>query len=73
MPLDEELLKKRAEALYGIDRHKTIRRSHNNPDVRRLYKEFLGKPLGEKAHELLHTHYRAKEPRGIIPQELTLR
>jgi NADP-reducing hydrogenase subunit HndD len=73
IPLDEEALKKRAEALYGIDRHKTIRRSHNNPDVRRLYKEFLGKPLSEKAHELLHTHYKAKEPRGIIPQELTVR
>jgi len=73
MPLDEECLKKRAETLYGIDRHKNIRRSHNNPDIRRLYKEFLGKPLGSVSHKLLHTHYKAKEPRGIVPQELTIR
>nr|MBP7216262.1 iron hydrogenase small subunit [Candidatus Omnitrophota bacterium] len=73
IPLDEDCLRKRAEALYGIDRTKTIRRSHNNPDIRRLYKEFLGKPLSEKSHELLHTHYKAKQPRGIVPQELTVR
>lgn len=72
-PLDEECLKKRAEALYGLDRQKNIRRSHNNPDVRRLYKEFLGKPLGEVPHKLLHTHYKAKEPRGIVSQEMTVR
>jgi Iron only hydrogenase large subunit, C-terminal domain len=68
-PLDEDCLKKRAEALYGIDRNKTIRRSHENPHVQRLYKEFLGKPLGKKSHELLHTHYAPKEPKGIIPKE----
>lgn len=73
IPLDEETLKKRAQALYDIDRQKTIRRAHNNPDVRRLYKEFLGKPLGEKSHELLHTHYSAKLPRGIVPREMTTR
>jgi NADP-reducing hydrogenase subunit HndD len=73
IPLDEETLKKRAQALYDIDRQKTIRRAHNNPDVRRLYKEFLGKPLGEKSHELLHTHYTAKLPCGIVPREMTTR
>ncbi|MFA6079798.1 MAG: NADH-dependent [FeFe] hydrogenase, group A6, partial [Candidatus Omnitrophota bacterium] len=73
LPLDEETLKKRAKALYDIDRHNTIRRAHNNPDVRRLYKDFLGAPLGKKSHELLHTHYEAKFPRGIVPQELTSR
>ena len=73
IPLDEVTLKKRAQALYDIDRQKTIRRSHNNPDVRRLYKEFLGKPLGAKSHELLHTHYSAKLPRGIVPREMTTR
>jgi iron only hydrogenase large subunit-like protein len=73
IPLDEEALKKRAQALYDIDRQKTIRRAHNNPDIRRLYKEFLGKPLGEKSHELLHTHYTAKFPRGIVPREMTTR
>lgn len=68
IPLDEEALRKRAEVLYAIDRVKTIRRSHENPHVQRLYKDYLGKPNGEKAHKLLHTHYRAKEPRGIIPE-----
>lgn len=73
IPLDEEILMKRAEALYGIDRKKTIRRAHNNPAIRRLYKEFLGSPLSEKAHKLLHTHYQPKYPKGIIPKELTFR
>lgn len=73
IPLDEETLVRRAGALYGIDRKKTIRRSHDNPNIQRIYKEFLGKPLSPKAHELLHTHYKAKEPKGIIPQELKVR
>jgi len=70
IPLDEECLKARAEALYGLDRSKTIRRSHENPDVQRLYKDFLGRPLSEKSHELLHTHYKAKAPRGIVSPNL---
>lgn len=73
IPLDEECLKKRAEALYGLDRNKTIRRSHENPDVQRIYKEFLGRPLSPVSHKLLHTHYKAKEPRGIIPVEIQAR
>ncbi len=64
------VLKKRAQALYNIDRNKTIRRSHENPHIQRLYKEFLGKPLSEKAHKLLHTHYKRKEPKGIIPNNM---
>jgi iron only hydrogenase large subunit-like protein len=70
IPLDEECFKLRAQALYGLDREKTIRRSHENPDVQRLYKEFLGRPLSEKSHELLHTHYREKSPRGIVSPNL---
>lgn len=70
IPLDEECLKLRAQALYGLDREKTIRRSHENPDVQRLYKEFLGRPLSEKAHELLHTHYKAHLPKGIVSPNL---
>ncbi len=73
IPLDEEILKKRAEALYGIDRRKTIRAAHNNPAVRRVYKEFLGNPLSQKAHEILHTHYSPRYPKGIIPKEMTIR
>mgnify|MGYP000846296167 FL=1 len=72
IPLDEEALRLRAEALYNLDRSKTIRRSHDNPDVQRLYREFLGRPLSEKSHELLHTHYKAKLPRGIVSPELKI-
>jgi len=47
----------RANGLYNEDDAKEIRYSHENPYVRKLYKEFLGEPLGEKAHKLLHTRY----------------
>jgi len=70
IPLDEECLKLRAQALYDLDRGKTIRRSHENPDIQRLYKEFLGRPLSEKSHELLHTHYKAHRPKGIVSPSL---
>lgn len=66
-PLDPDLLRKRAGALYDLDRHRTIRRSHENPHVQRIYKEFLGRPLSEKSHELLHTRYDEREPGGIRP------
>lgn len=52
-----ELLKARTQALYQEDAGKTLRKSHENPYIQKLYEEYLGKPLGEKAHHLLHTHY----------------
>ncbi len=73
IPLDEECLKKRADALYGLDRQKTIRRSHENPDIQRINKEFLGRPLGPVSHKYLHTHYKAKTPAGIVPAEIKAR
>ncbi len=63
--LDPSLPLLRARALYDIDTHKQLRRSHENPAIEHLYAEFLGEPNGEKAHELLHTHYNARMPRGI--------
>ena len=72
IPLDEEALQQRASALYDLDRGKTIRRSHDNPDIQRLYKEFLGRPLSEKSHELLHTHYKKHLPRGIVSPNLKI-
>ena len=54
---DSEILKKRAKALYSEDEGKMIRKSHENPFIIELYKDFLGKPLGEKSHHLLHTKY----------------
>jgi NADH-quinone oxidoreductase subunit G len=50
-------LKKRAEAIYKEDSNKKIRKSHENPYIKKIYDEYLGEPYGEKAHELLHTHY----------------
>jgi NADP-reducing hydrogenase subunit HndD len=73
IPLDEECLKARAATLYDSDAHKTIRRSHENPHIQKLYKEFLGKPLSETSHKYLHTHYKAKSPIGIIPKELQVK
>lgn len=51
----------RAKVLYGIDESKTLRRSHENPDIQALYKEFLGEPNSHKAHEVLHTSYKAQK------------
>ncbi|MBQ4145701.1 MAG: iron hydrogenase small subunit [Clostridia bacterium] len=55
-----DLKKERAKALYSEDAKASIRKSHLNPDIEMLYKEFLGEPGGHKAHELLHTHYKAR-------------
>lgn len=52
-----EILKARRDALYAEDEGKQLRKSHENPDIQKLYKEFLGQPLSEKSHHLLHTHY----------------
>ena len=49
--------KLRAAALYGEDQGKSLRKSHENPSIKKLYEEFLGEPCGHKSHELLHTHY----------------
>jgi iron-only hydrogenase group A len=56
-----EAVKARMARLYAIDMGDSIRTSHSNQSVKRLYEEFLGKPLGEKSHELLHTHYAKRE------------
>ena len=55
--LDVDPRAARAAGLYAEDEAKTIRKSHENPDIQKLYKEFLGEPNGHKAHELLHTTY----------------
>jgi hypothetical protein len=51
--------------LYAIDGAKTLRKSYENPAIDELYDTFLGGPGSEKAHQLLHTHYTAKQPRGV--------
>jgi len=52
-----EILKKRQQAIYQEDRNKPIRKSHENPFIYQLYEEYLGEPMSEKAHHLLHTKY----------------
>lgn len=54
---DSSIIKARFDAIYREDASKPIRKSHENPYIAKLYEEYLGKPLGEKAHQLLHTHY----------------
>jgi len=58
---DPDRLRARMSALYDIDRQAPVRASHLNEEVSRLYQEFLGEPLSEKSHELLHTHYHPRE------------
>ncbi len=50
----------RANATYAEDKEMPIRKSHKNPDIQKLYKEYLGEPNSHKAHEILHTHYVAR-------------
>lgn len=64
-PLDPGMIQRRQAALYTIDENKEIRKSHDNPFIKKIYEEFLGEPGSEKAHHLLHTTYEAKLPRGI--------
>src|SRR5699024_9576735 len=52
-----DVRKLRADALYTIDEKSKIRKSHENPILQKIYKDFLGRPGGKKAHELLHTLY----------------
>ena len=52
---------RRMAATYEIDRGLQLRKSHENPAVKTLYKEFLKKPLGHKSHELLHTDYKNRK------------
>ena len=56
-----DVLNARREAIYREDEGKAIRMSHKNPDIIKLYEEFLGEPLSERSEELLHTHYFNKQ------------
>ena len=56
-----DVREERAKGLYREDRNTYIRKSHNNPSVKKLYKEYLGMAGGSKSHQLLHTHYTPRE------------
>ena len=53
-----ELAGERGENLYFLDKNAKIRFSHENPDIRTLYQEYMGEPGGKRAHQLLHTEHR---------------
>ena len=55
-----EILEKRTQALFSEDKGKRLRKSHENPDIQKLYAEFLGKPHSDLAVKLLHTKYVAR-------------
>ena len=57
----QELAEARGEILWALDKNAAVRFSHENPDVRALYAEFLEKPLGHKSHHLLHTDHHGWE------------
>jgi NADH-quinone oxidoreductase subunit G/NADP-reducing hydrogenase subunit HndD len=57
IPVNNDVRTRRAQALYAEDCALTLRKSHESPSVKKLYEEFLGAPLGEKSHHLLHTKY----------------
>ncbi|MDD2380190.1 MAG: NADH-dependent [FeFe] hydrogenase, group A6 [Mariniphaga sp.] len=61
IPTNPEIRQKRAEAIYAEDSNLPIRKSHENPEIQKLYNDFLIKPLGELSHHLLHTTYTKRE------------
>jgi NADP-reducing hydrogenase subunit HndD len=61
IPTNENIRKKRSEAIYAEDMGMPLRKSHDNPEVVAVYADFLGQPNGHKSHELLHTHYKERK------------
>ena len=59
--MDHDMKALRAKALYDEDKNAPIRKSHENPAIKLIYSEYLGEPCSERAHELLHTSYTARE------------
>ena len=55
----EELAYERGQSLYFLDKNAPLRFSHENPDVQKLYADFMGQPLSHRAHQLLHTDHQA--------------
>ncbi|HOV91369.1 MAG TPA: NADH-dependent [FeFe] hydrogenase, group A6 [Syntrophorhabdaceae bacterium] len=60
IPVDAEIRRLRAQALYNEDRSLKYRKSHENPSIKKIYEDFLKEPLGELSHKLLHTKYTAR-------------
>jgi NADH-quinone oxidoreductase subunit G/NADP-reducing hydrogenase subunit HndD len=58
---DDDAIRARLMSLYDIDEKSTIKVSHKNPEIKDLYENFLGEPLGHKSHELLHTKFQKRD------------
>ncbi len=58
---NKDIRVERAKALYNEDESKEIRKSHENPMIKKIYDEFLEEPNSHKSHKLLHTHYKKRE------------
>ena len=65
--LDVDPKKNRANALYSEDERQVLRKSHDNPEVKKLYEDYLKEPNGHLSHKLLHTHYHKRDV--YCPQE----
>lgn len=61
LSVNEDNIRKRMASLYSIDATEAIKTSHNNPEIRQIYDEYLGEPNGERSHHLLHTHYAKRD------------
>ena len=59
--MDVDIRVERAKALYDSDSSAPLRKSHQNPEVLKAYRDYIGEQGGHKAHELLHTSYKARE------------
>ena len=69
VPTSPDIRQARADAIYQADRDLPIRRSHENPSITAIYEKFLGKPLSERSHHLLHTEYTARTKKAVQVEE----
>ena len=70
VPPQDWVREARIKSMYDKDASYTLRNCHDNPEIKQLYEEFLGEPLGHVSHELLHTHFhsRAEHLKPITPE-----
>lgn len=61
VPISADIRQKRIDLIYECDQSHEFRKSHDNPAIKELYDTWLGKPNGEKAHHILHTHYQPQK------------
>ena len=67
-PIDNSMRRReeRIRGLYREDQERSVRRSHENPEIQAIYEAYLGSPGSERAHHLLHTHYTRRDPYASV-------